>query len=351
MDIVQNCQVEMLDVGAADSFLIYYTCIDDSHHKNDRLILIDGGNYSDGEKIIKHINKYYPNRGYIDLVIVTHPDDDHIGGIVRLLEAIRDEEDDYLKINNIAINDPSKHGYIPNDVKNNVKDETLKKRLRSAYDVNGDSSKNLLNLIDEINIHREEVFAGSTHHYMPLKILGPTEEYYKTLIPNFRGINLNFKDSVYPDNNKEYDDSKDIETNDSLSPTLDSTDDDTSAPNRSSIIFTFSPWKDIKYLFTGDASRESFNNIPSQLVSYYKNVYWLKVPHHGSAHNLDSDLIKMFNPKVAYISTEKEGHYLDRCTLNALKRHGVNVYSTHKYNSMLSNGFQQREDYSPVDPC
>ena len=65
MDIVQNCQVEMLDVGAADSFLIYYTCIDDSHHKNDRLILIDGGNYSDGEKIIKHINKYYPNRGYI----------------------------------------------------------------------------------------------------------------------------------------------------------------------------------------------------------------------------------------------------------------------------------------------
>uniref|UniRef100_UPI00402665C1 ComEC/Rec2 family competence protein n=1 Tax=Phocaeicola vulgatus TaxID=821 RepID=UPI00402665C1 len=350
MDLVINYQVEMLNVGAADAFIIYYTCIDNQHHITNRLILIDGGNYSDGDNIIEHINKYYPRRGFIDLIIVTHPDDDHIGGVVRILEALRDKKAGYLDVDNIAINDPSIHGYIPSDVKNKVMDKTLEKRLKSAYDVKGDSSKNLLNLIDSLKIQRNEVFAGDSHHFMPIKILGPNEDYYKSLIPDFRGINLNFKDASYPDINTGYDDSKDTQSNSSLSPTLDATSDDTSAPNRSSIIFTFIPNTNTKFLFTGDACRESFENIPDGLEKYYNNVTWLKVPHHGSAHNLDTEMIKVFNPTIAYISTEKEGHYLDRCTINALKRNNTHVYSTHKYGSMLSFGFQERDDYHTVSP-
>lgn len=79
MENVTNYQIEMLNVGAADALLIYYT-----FDRGDRLILVDGGNYSDGERIMNHIHAYYPRRPYIDLAIITHPDDDHIGGVVKM---------------------------------------------------------------------------------------------------------------------------------------------------------------------------------------------------------------------------------------------------------------------------
>ena len=119
MDKIINYQVEMLNVGAADCFIIFYT-YENNGVSGNRLILIDGGNYSDGEKVIKHINKYYPNRGYVDLAIVTHPDDDHIGGLVYMLEHQRDNGSFHINIQNFWVNDPAHHGYIPDDVKNNI---------------------------------------------------------------------------------------------------------------------------------------------------------------------------------------------------------------------------------------
>lgn len=351
MDNVINYQVEMLNVGAADCFLIYYI-YQEGVQTFDRLILVDGGNYCDGDKIMNHINTYYPNRKYVDLAIVTHPDDDHIGGLVKMLEAIRDSDENAIKINDFWVNDPANHGYKPIDVDNDVKKSTLVKRLRSSYNVGEDCNKNLLALIDDrLDIHREEVFAGDCHINMPLKVLGPTKEYYTSLIPDFRGINLNFKDASYSDINTNYAEADDKETDDSLSSTLDNTEDDMSAPNRSSIIFVFTPNENIKYLFTGDACIESFKQIPNNLEKYYKDVNWLKVPHHGSAHNLDTTLIKSINPKVAYISSEKEGHYTDRCTWLALKRNGTEVYSTHHdHTNFLNNGFDARTGYYPAQP-
>lgn len=323
MENVTNYQIEMLNVGAADALLIYYT-----FDRGDRLILVDGGNYSDGERIMNHIHAYYPRRPYIDLAIITHPDDDHIGGVVKMLEALRDKESNAVMIYYFWVNDPSLHGYVPSDVKNNISAQTLFRRLRSTYDVNEDSSKNLLDLIDELGIGREEAFAGANGKNIPIYILGPTKEYYTSLIPKFRGIDLNFKETDY--SAPHYSLLSDIVTGTPLSPSLDDTADDTSAPNRSSIIFAFKTSQNEKCLFCGDASRDSFDHIPEYLSGQYKNVTWLKVPHHGSAHNLDSTLIKAMKPKVAYISSEKEGHYTDRCTWMALKRSGCEVYSTHR---------------------
>lgn len=72
---IVDYHIEMLSVGAADCFIIYYT---DSKGCN-KLILVDAGNYKDGQNIINHVRKYYSNP-IIDLAIVTHPDADHFGG-------------------------------------------------------------------------------------------------------------------------------------------------------------------------------------------------------------------------------------------------------------------------------
>lgn len=86
MIIAKDYHIEMLSVGAADAFILYVIDNQDKGH----LILIDAGNYNDGDKIIKHIRKYYSNP-VIDLAIVTHCDDDHYGGFVRMLEKLKKE--------------------------------------------------------------------------------------------------------------------------------------------------------------------------------------------------------------------------------------------------------------------
>ena len=63
-------QVHFIDVGQADSVLIDY---------NQYEVLIDGGNNSDGVKVCNYINKYVD--GKLDLLIATHADADHIGGL------------------------------------------------------------------------------------------------------------------------------------------------------------------------------------------------------------------------------------------------------------------------------
>jgi len=48
--------------------------------------VVDGGFQTCGEKIVKHINTYYGHPAYIDHVVVTHPDQDHTGGLKAVLE-------------------------------------------------------------------------------------------------------------------------------------------------------------------------------------------------------------------------------------------------------------------------
>lgn len=51
-----------------------------------------------------------------------------------------------------------------------------------------------------------------------------------------------------------------------------------------------------------------------------------------------------------YISTEKQGHYLNQCTINALKAIGCCVYSNHKNHAHILHHDGEREGYGPINP-
>lgn len=57
-----------------------------------RIHIIDGGYKSDGERIVDHVNTHYGSPRVIDAVIITHPDRDHVGGIVTVLESFEVKE-------------------------------------------------------------------------------------------------------------------------------------------------------------------------------------------------------------------------------------------------------------------
>jgi beta-lactamase superfamily II metal-dependent hydrolase len=351
-----NYQIEMLSVGTADAFIIFF--IDEK--QNGHLILVDAGNYSDGQTIIDHIRKYYTNP-VIDLAIVTHPDDDHYGGFIKILEKIRDKAKDAIKINKFWVNDPGNNHIDKNEVKWITKQRSVNVKARTVYDL---GEKNLIDIIDSIPIPREEKFAKTktftlgpnypTTHYIPyedsfpIRIIGPTKEYYEQLVPNFRNDNLNF---FTKEDDDDYFPSRDKPNEKCLSPTLDNAPDDTSAHNQSSLIILFEPSADKKYLFMGDAGRDAFTNITYRAKECIKNVSWLKVPHHGSKHNIHSNIINWIKPKTAYISTEGIGNYLNQCTINALKASKCDVYSTHKEQShFIHNQIWDREGYSTATP-
>lgn len=344
MGIIKRYEIDMLDVKAADAFLLH-AFIDHEGRELEYVVLIDAGNEGDGKKILNHINTYYTQK-YIDLAICTHCDSDHYGGFKELIEEHKNTTSAF-KIKQFWVHDPYQHVNV-DDVKYVRKELTLRKRLNEAYAFNDGSS--LLDLIDNAKISREEPFAGKIYDIVNLYVLGPDKAYYESLIPDFR-VDLDFKDEqqddVYEGFNRVFYDTEE----EFFSKALENANDDPSKVNQSSVIFAFAPGNDV-FLFTGDAGREALLrviNIDKQCV--LKNLKWMKVPHHGSKHNLNSAIINYFHPSTAYISTEKYGKFANISTVNALKKVG-NVYSTHqnRRNICYQKGTLQREGYSTAQP-
>lgn len=346
-------EIEMIDVKAADAFLIHY--VEDDGHSH--IIMVDSGNYDNAEKIISHIRAYYDPvqiegwKGYvIDYAIVSHPDDDHIGGYVHMLEDIKDGKLKDIRFKSFWVNDPTKHEFEPDDVKGVRTQKALDAKLKCVYDYKEDASKNLLDLIDTVGVHREEAFAGEYLKSPKITILSPAKDYYESLLPKFRN-RLKFHWALEALEENQYSEDKDTTDNNTLSKTLDDASDDGSAHNQSSIVFLLETDEGEKFLFTGDAGREAFNHVPEELLESFKGVKWMKVPHHGSKHNLDSTIIRHVNPKEAYISTEKEGKYLSRCTVFALKKNNTKVYSTSQNRSTIRHGaITVRVGWTEIDP-
>ena len=333
MSSITKFEIDMLDVGAADTILIH-AFVNNQDRELEYVVLVDAGNEGDGTKIINHIRKYYKQQ-YIDLAICTHCDSDHYGGFKEIIEK-------GIKIKTFWVHDPYQHVDI-NDVYYIKKYPTLKRRLHDIYAFK--NSTNLLDLIDKARIPREEAFTGKKYSSLNIKVLGPDKDYYESLIPDFSD-DLAFKTEEEDFDLETYNFSEE-DKSEIYSQALEEANDDPSKVNQSSIIFSFSAFNNT-YLFTGDAGKEALSRVINNDNGYdLKYIHWLKVPHHGSKHNLNNEIIQYFHPKISYISTEKYGKFVNRCTVNALKKVG-NVYSTQDDNGSKwhHEKTDNREDYS-----
>lgn len=69
--------IHFIDVGQADCSLIQFP--------SGKNILIDGGNVKDGKDLVKYLKALNVPR--IDIMIATHPHEDHIGGLIDVINA------------------------------------------------------------------------------------------------------------------------------------------------------------------------------------------------------------------------------------------------------------------------
>jgi len=70
-------KVHFLDVGQGDSILIQ------SH--DGKNILVDGGTKASGDKVVSFLKEKGVKK--LDYVVATHPDADHIGGLIAVVNA------------------------------------------------------------------------------------------------------------------------------------------------------------------------------------------------------------------------------------------------------------------------
>lgn len=347
---ITRYEIDMLNVKSADALLIHFY---DDDKNFEYIVLIDGGNYEDGKTIANFIRKNY-SQTYIDLAICSHCDADHFGGLLYLLEQQRDNGDDNMDISEIWVDDPANHVEL-GQVKWIRKEETLAVQARSVYDY---GEENFIDVIEDLvkqkKIKWYEPFSDATGTSFIsekwsgiIKVLGPSTTYFSSLVPDFRN---ELKKKNY-DTDETNDDPSEFKEGKAYSKTLEEAGDDPSTHNQSSVIVLFTPSNGDKYLFMGDAGRDALDNISQTTIDSLQNIFWLKVPHHGSKYNMDNDVINHLHPKVAFISTEKYGHYLSKAVVNVLKAVRAKVYSTNVHGSIShNNNMPSHEGYGPITP-
>lgn len=315
--VTDKYEIDILNVNDADAILI--RCFNDNVQY---IILIDAGNILDCEKIKNHLKNVYENT-FIDLAICTHPDKDHIGGFFGLLE---DEE---VTINEFWLIDPAQH-LDENDIQRYQNPANAEKAVRKLFNKPNDSNQNLISILLSKGIDTFSMIQGNLHSNIPIKVVAPSDDYYKELI---KVMVEDFGLKTYEDaDTSEYDDNA-LPDETEVKSVID-VDDDQSPYNASSLVLLFEPGDGKKFLFTGDANCASLTNMVDTHNGGLRNITMLKVPHHGSKHNMTTEIIENLSPSMSIISAKGTKKHPSSGLVYWLSKSG-NVYSTHKSNGGL----------------
>lgn len=303
-------EVHYLDVKDADSIIIRYEDDDNKY-----IVLVDAGNVGDSEKIKRFIwNRW--NTHTIDLAVCTHPDSDHKGGFFELLN------DPEMTFKEFWLNTPD--DVITEELYHKVypKGNWLT-HCRECYSHPTDElSPNLVSLALKMCPKKVyKAYKGKCHSQIPISVVGPTEDFYIPLAWDILKDNKRAKDN----DESRYEDYGLLSAIEAKS-SIDNETDDDSPTNAGSIILLFEPGNYGKFLLMGDSNRAAISDAISNNSNLSNAV--IKVPHHGSKHNMTSGLIDELAPNCAIISAKGTRKHPSRGIVHCLSKH-CNVYSTH----------------------
>jgi len=261
-------------------------------------ILIDGGldkTYS--IEIKPKIEKIIKNKKFLDLVVLTHYDDDHIGGLLKLLEDeiknLQDRKESIIK--EFWFNSFDEALVSPINYSNNTS-----ARQQIKFD------DYIRELVPYIN-YRASISIDKIQNVF----LGNNKEIKITLLsPNNKKLDKLFKD--YKKKTKSYETS--ASSND-YNKSIEELSQkkfkkDTSLPNGASIAFILE-YENKKFLFLGDAHIDLIIDSLRDL-GYSKEkrlkVEFVKLSHHGSSKNLNSEFLDLIECEKFVILTNGGRH-------------------------------------------
>lgn len=332
----EQLQIDFLpvDSGEKSGDAIVFRYGDFSERSSFKVVVIDGGTKDSGNRLVEHIQQFYKTN-HVDLVICTHPDADHASGLRQVMN--------HCSVGELWIHKPWDHSKKICDLFHDgrITDTSLSDRLKDAYTY----AHELVKLAEEKGIDVREPFAGRENEDGAIKILGPSIDYYRELIPDFARSPqaktvMEKAFSTYQSAITWIKETLDIET-------LDETGE-TSAENRSSAVVLLQV-NSRKYFFTGDSGIESLKKViefAQDKEIDISNVSFMQAPHHGSKRNISPSILDAIKCQTAFVSASKDApkHPAKKVT-NAFKRRGANVYKTNG-NVLMHNINAPRDGWS-----
>jgi len=320
--------------------------------KEQFIVIIDGGFKESGEQLVNHIKKYYQTND-VDLVILTHPDADHASGLENVLTE--------LSVKKLWMHKPWNHTRDIADMfkDGRVTDQSVRDALRRSLE----SARSLENLANAKKIMIEEPFTGLQAANGHITVIGPTKDYYESLLPSFKGTpepkeqyNLMQRAiSAVSEVIQKIAETFDIET-------LDDNGETTPENNSSAIVGVQYDGK--FFLFTGDAGIPALTIAADSLNAVgidYSKILFMQVPHHGSKRNVGPTVLnRLIGPKLqadtqiktAYVSAAQDGapKHPARKVTNAFRRRGAPVCATTGQSIRWQKDAPPRPDYVAIDP-
>lgn len=349
-------EVDFLAVGekkSGDAICIRWGNLQGSRDEQ-KVVVIDAGYTATGAQIIEHLDQHYHTKT-IDLLISTHPDADHVGGLESLLEN--------AEVKEFWIHQPWEHNEnLAQEFRDGrITDASIARRmqenLQKAYDA--------VKLAQKKKIEIKEPFQGMTWDNANLVIVGPSQSYYESLIPEFarmpeRVATESSSGFIKQGFEAFFEKAKEIINIIAVWASDEGIDDKdtTSAQNNSSVILKLE-LEGHTLLFTGDAGITALENASNFVDT--ASLKFIQVPHHGSKRNIGPTILdKLVGGIVgegekrdiaAFISCAAgSDKHPSQAVINAFTRRGVKVITTEGTGKCHYKGKISREGWSKVTP-
>ena len=314
------------DVGDGDAIFIGL-----SRPEKSLVVILDGGRRKSSVSVMANLHDFLRKykKTSPDLVIGSHYDNDHIEGLLPVIRYYG------AGIKQLWMFDTNNMMRLAGDYKAHLA-KTRENMFPSEYDtaIGGSytagevvyaeelikslaKEKEILEYARHMGIPVQEPVAGECIFpgWEEVRVIGPTPAYYKTLFPEHLPLETLLKDPV----EDAAEDALSLEPcaafNRSLSPVT--------RVNLNSAIISIQI-EDRQFLFPADAGIQSFTHIPDY-ENKLKNIFWLKMPHHGSSNNINTDLIDLFSPRQVAISGDK---YISDALITCMRSKGIEVRTT-----------------------
>lgn len=343
MECALPFEIDFLRAGDSNGDAIVFK-YGDTKYGNFFLQVIDGGFTDTGDDVIAHIKKYYAEKAKIADVVLSHADNDHATGLIKVLEC----ED--FTITNLWMNRP--WDYVDEVIDN----------FHGAYTRDG-----LIKKMREMHpylVEMEKIAAGRGINIKaplqgaqigPFTVLAPSRARYVKLIPDLdktppsyasdsaKGI-LGSLFRVASEVAEKIIESLDYETLDDHPPA-------TSASNETSVV-QWASFGNERVLLTADVGPDGLAEAAdyAEQISLLIQPTLVQIPHHGSRRNVTPTVLNRWlgsypavNQGYSVASVGKNEDIYPRSKVaNAFTRRGYEVTATHRGWINFVRGYDRR---------
>ena len=333
--------------GSGDAICIRYADDDGVEYVH----VVDGGYTDDGEKVLNHIEAHYGNPGYVDHVVLTHPDGDHAAGLKKVLEEIA--------VGVLWLNRPWNHvdALMPRFDYEYTRDGLIR-RLRKDFPFTAALEEiaiakgiEIREPLQDAQIGPFTVLAPSRDRYIELVVQSektPDEARKAMMEGTFFEKAVRYLKNVISEWGQE---------------NLKGETEGTSSENEVSVV-QYAELCGEKILLTGDAGIEALQEAYQYAVArgvQLPGIDRFDVPHHGSRRNLSSDVLDLWlGPRLptkpttpsftAIVSANRnDENHPRKAVVRALIHRGAKVVETRGTIQTQRNA-PDREGWGPVTP-